>query len=69
MEIAFVADSKVYDGRFGNSVWLQELPDPITKLTWDNAALISPRTAEELGLEHGDVVEVSLRRPQGGRRR
>ena len=61
MEIAFVGDPKVYDGRFANNVWLQELPHPITKLTWDNAAMISEATAASLGLEDGDVVEVSYR--------
>ena len=44
------ADSKVDDGRYTNNGWLQELPDPITKLTWDNAALISPATARKLGV-------------------
>jgi molybdopterin-containing oxidoreductase family iron-sulfur binding subunit len=56
LELSFVGDYKVYDGRFANNAWLQELPDPITKLTWDNAALISSATARRLGLEHGDVV-------------
>ncbi len=61
MEVAFVGDPKVYDGRFGNSVWLQELPHPITKLTWENAAMISEATAKALNLEDGDVVEVTYR--------
>jgi len=61
MEIAFAADPKLYDGRFANSVWLQELPHPITKLTWDNAAMISEATAKALGLEDSDIVEVSYR--------
>ena len=43
----------MYDGRFSNLPWLQELPDPITKLTWDNAALLSPTTAKRLGLYLG----------------
>jgi molybdopterin-containing oxidoreductase family iron-sulfur binding subunit len=50
-EIAFAPDYKVYDGRFANAAWLQELPDPVTKLAWDNAALISPATAKALGVE------------------
>jgi Fe-S-cluster-containing dehydrogenase component len=58
-EINFVPDYKIYDGRFANSSWLQELPDPITKLVWDNPVLISPRTAEELKVERGDVLEIS----------
>ena len=39
------------DGRFANNGWLQELPDPITKLTWDNAVLVSRKTARELGVK------------------
>ena len=58
LELHFVPDCKVYDGRFANNPWLQELPDPVTKLTWDNAALLSPATAKRLGLERGDVVEL-----------
>ncbi len=51
IEIAFAPDYKVFDGRFANASWLQELPDPVTKLTWDNAALLSPTTAKALGVE------------------
>ena len=40
----------MFDGRFVNNGWLQEAPDPITKLTWDNAALVSPATAKKLGV-------------------
>jgi molybdopterin-containing oxidoreductase family iron-sulfur binding subunit len=49
-EIVFRTDPTIYDGRFANNGWLQELPKPITKLTWDNAALISPNTARQLGI-------------------
>ncbi|TMA28468.1 MAG: 4Fe-4S dicluster domain-containing protein [Deltaproteobacteria bacterium] len=63
LEINVVADTKVLDGRFGNNGWLQELPDPVTKLTWENAALLSPATAAELGVEQGDLVDLTLRGP------
>jgi len=59
-EIVFRADPSIYDGRFANNGWLQELPKPITKLTWDNAALISPRAAATLGLKNGDGVELRI---------
>ena len=48
VEIVFRPDPSVYDGRFANNGWLQELPKPITRLTWDNAALLSPATAARL---------------------
>ena len=47
------------DGQFANSPWLQELPDPITKITWDNYANVSPRYAETAGLEEGRVVRIT----------
>jgi molybdopterin-containing oxidoreductase family iron-sulfur binding subunit len=58
LEIVFVPSPAIHDGRFANDGWLQELPDPLTKLTWDNPALVSPKTAESLGLTSGDVVRV-----------
>ncbi len=63
LEIVFRCSPAVHDGRFANNGWLQELPDAITKLTWDNAALISPATADALGLENEDLVTVT----SGGR--
>jgi molybdopterin-containing oxidoreductase family iron-sulfur binding subunit len=54
LEVRFMADHKVDDGRFANNGWLQECPDPITKLTWDNAILVSPRLAEDLGITARD---------------
>src|SRR4030095_4502570 len=53
LEIVFRADPHVGDGRFANNGWLQELPRPLTKLTWDNAVLLSPRTAQKLGVAPG----------------
>jgi len=60
LEVIFFRDAKVDDGRYANNGWMQELPDPITKMTWDNAVLISRKTAKELGLANGDIVEISL---------
>jgi len=61
IEIVFRPDPTVWDGRFANNGWLQELPKPLTKLTWENAALVSPATAASKQLHTGDVVEI-LRR-------
>ena len=52
VEYIFRPDPTVYDGRFANNGWLQELPKPLTKLTWDNAALVSPKFAQSLDLAH-----------------
>ncbi len=60
VEVLFKRDASVYDGRFANNGWLQELPKPVTKLTWDNAALVAPRTAEKLGVQNGDLLSVKL---------
>ncbi|HVN83326.1 MAG TPA: TAT-variant-translocated molybdopterin oxidoreductase [Candidatus Binatia bacterium] len=58
LEIVFRPDPTIGDGRFANNGWLQELAKPITKLVWDNAALICPATAERLGLANEDVIEL-----------
>jgi molybdopterin-containing oxidoreductase family iron-sulfur binding subunit len=63
LEIVFRPDPTIWDGRFANNTWLQELPKPLTKLTWDNAAMLSNATARKLGLTSGDVVELA----SGGR--
>jgi molybdopterin-containing oxidoreductase family iron-sulfur binding subunit len=60
LELVLDRDSKIDDGRFANNGWLQEVPDPITKLAWDNAAIISPASARELGVESGDMVRLTL---------
>ncbi|MEW5979147.1 MAG: TAT-variant-translocated molybdopterin oxidoreductase [Acidobacteriota bacterium] len=60
VEVTLHPDPHVYDGRFANNSWLQELPKPMTHLTWDNAVLVSPAMAEQLGLSNGDVVELKV---------
>jgi molybdopterin-containing oxidoreductase family iron-sulfur binding subunit len=60
LEVIFYRDSKVDDGRYANNGWMQELPDPVTKMTWDNAVLVSRKTAKELGVANGDIVEITL---------
>jgi MoCo/4Fe-4S cofactor protein with predicted Tat translocation signal len=52
----------IYDGRFANNGWLQELPDPVTKLTWDNAVLINSKTAKKLGVNTGDKIRMSAQK-------
>jgi molybdopterin-containing oxidoreductase family iron-sulfur binding subunit len=61
LEVIFRPDPSVYDGRFANNAWLQELPKPLTKLTWDNAVLIAPDTAQRLGVASEDLVSVEYR--------
>jgi len=58
-ELVLTADRKLYDGRWANNAWQQELPDAITKTTWDNVLQVAPPTARKFGLSEGDVVEVS----------
>lgn len=58
LEAVFRPDPNVWDGRFADNPWLQETPKPISKLTWDNAILISPGLAERMGLSNQDMVEV-----------
>ncbi|MCE7984378.1 MAG: 4Fe-4S dicluster domain-containing protein [Caldilinea sp. CFX5] len=61
LELIFRPDPSVWDGCFANNAWLQELPKPLSKLTWDNAALLSPTTAARLTLDNGDLVELHYR--------
>jgi molybdopterin-containing oxidoreductase family iron-sulfur binding subunit len=67
VEVVISADAKLFDGRFANNAWLQELPDPTTKVVWDNVAQMNPATAEKLGVSakldagkyFSDVVSLS----------
>ena len=59
-ELVFLPDHSLFDGRYANNGWLQELPDPVTKVAWDNAALISPMYARELGVENGDLLTLTV---------
>lgn len=63
LEVVFYQDRSVYDGRFANNSWLQELPDPLTRLTWGGAALIGPTAAEKLGVKNEELAVLKV----GGR--
>lgn len=60
LELVFQPDMKVLDGRYANNPWLMEIPAPLTQLTWDNAAILSPRTAQALSVATGDLVDVAV---------
>jgi molybdopterin-containing oxidoreductase family iron-sulfur binding subunit len=60
LEIIFRPDPNIYDGRWNNVGWLQELPKPVTNLSWDNAAIVSGATLTKLGLEEDDIVELCV---------
>ncbi len=66
LELIIAPDHSLWDGTFNNNGWLQELPKPFTKLTWDNAALVSPATAQKLGLNTNDLI--TLRTGNGSTR-
>ncbi len=57
LEISILPDPCVYDGRFANNGWLQELPNPLTKITWENVALVSPKTARDLKINQSNDPE------------
>ena len=59
-ELNIRRDPTIYDGQFSNNGWLQELPKPMTKLTWDNAILIGPKMAQRLSIASEDVIELEL---------
>ncbi len=61
MHLLFRGDPRMFDGRFANNAWLQELPNPQTQIVWDNVALVSPATAKKLHLENGDIVDLKYR--------
>jgi molybdopterin-containing oxidoreductase family iron-sulfur binding subunit len=61
LEIIFRPDPAIWDGRFANNGWLQELPKPLTRVTWDPTAWISPRLAEEQQLRNGDLIDLKYR--------
>jgi molybdopterin-containing oxidoreductase family iron-sulfur binding subunit len=66
LEVNLRRDPSVYDGQFANNGWLQELPKPMSKLTWDNAVLIGPKMADREGIKTMDVVTLEL--PGSGRK-
>ena len=65
-EIVLTGSYAMDDGRYANNGWLQELPDPITRLTWDNAALMSPAFAKRLGVSTGELIQVTITEDSAG---
>jgi MoCo/4Fe-4S cofactor protein with predicted Tat translocation signal len=65
-EIVLTASYAMDDGKYANNGWLQELPDPITRLTWDNGALISPAYAKKLGVLTGDLLQITINEQSAG---
>jgi MoCo/4Fe-4S cofactor protein with predicted Tat translocation signal len=59
IEITLRPDPSIHDGSWANNAWLQELPKPMTKVTWDNPVLVGPAMAKRLGLQYGDVIEIT----------
>lgn len=59
-EVVLTPSSQLWDGRYANNSWLQEVPDPVTKLTWDNAAVMSILTAEALKVRDGDMIKLTV---------
>lgn len=65
MQLTLIPDSKLYDGRFAGNAWLQEMPDPLTKVAWDNALMMSVEDAAQLGLGMGDMAYVDTGEEEG----
>jgi Fe-S-cluster-containing dehydrogenase component/anaerobic selenocysteine-containing dehydrogenase len=59
LEVTFAPCPKMVDGAHANNTWLQELPDPVSKLVWDNAAIVSPATARALGIANKDMIKIT----------
>jgi MoCo/4Fe-4S cofactor protein with predicted Tat translocation signal len=60
LEVVYQPSSTIWDGRFANNAWLQEIPDFLTKVTWDNYALVAPGTAKDLGIENNTIIKVKV---------
>jgi MoCo/4Fe-4S cofactor protein with predicted Tat translocation signal len=60
LEVSFRPDTAVDDGRYANNAWLQELPRPLSKLTWDNVAMLSPKDAQVMGVTTGDLIRLTV---------
>ena len=60
-EVVFTTDGSVYDGRFANNAWLQEAPDPVSKVCWDNVAMVSPQTAKDMGV-YDEILKLQPKR-------
>jgi molybdopterin-containing oxidoreductase family iron-sulfur binding subunit len=58
LEVQFLADPSLHDGQHANNPWALELPDPMTKISWDNAALVSHKTQRDLGVVNGDIIRL-----------
>jgi MoCo/4Fe-4S cofactor protein with predicted Tat translocation signal len=59
MEVVLRPCAKMGDGRFANNSWMAEIPEPLSKLSWDNAAFVSMATAGQLGVENGDMLTLT----------
>ena len=66
LTVVFRPDYNLYDGRYANLGWMQELPRPVTNLSWDNAALVSHAQLDKLQVQEGDLLEISVASPNGG---